>query len=103
MQKLKNTKHTLLCSLIAKRNDEMQTAYEYGIALDANDLTSATLVGLGAAKLAQEKLGSRHLNPQKCPIIFTPRQSSGFVFPITWCSQWLKTIQKNFFFIRLFG
>ena len=75
--KLKNTKHTLFCSLIAKRNDEMQTAYEYGIALDANDLTSATQVGLGAAKLAQEKLGSRHLSPQKCPIIFTPRQSSG--------------------------
>ena len=74
--KLKNTKHTLFCSLIAKRDDEMQTAYEYGVALDANDLTSATQVGLGAAKLAQDKLGSRHLSPQKCPIIYTPRQSS---------------------------
>jgi len=74
---LKNTKHTLFCSLIAKRNDEMQTAYEYDISLDSNDLTSARKIGLGVAKLAQEKLGSRHLTPQKCPIIFTPRQSSG--------------------------
>ena len=47
---LQNTKHTLFCSLIAKRNDEMQTAYEYGIALDSNDLTSASQIGLGAAK-----------------------------------------------------
>ena len=72
---LQNTKHTLFCSLIAKRNDEMQTAYEYGIALDSNDLTSASQIGLRAAKLAQEKLGSRHFKT-----IFW------FIFPITWRS-----------------
>ena len=75
--KLKNSNHSLSCSLIAKRGDEMQTAYEYSVAIDSKDLTLPSEIGLEAAKLAQEKLGSRHLNPQKCPIIFTPRQSSG--------------------------
>ena len=55
----------------------MQTAYEYSISIDSNDLTAPLKIGLEAARLAQEKLGSRHLGPQKCPIIFTSRQSSG--------------------------
>ena len=74
--KLKNSNHSLACSLIAKRGDEMQTAYEYSVAIDSKDLILPSEIGLEAAKLAQEKLGSRHLNPQKCPIIFTPRQST---------------------------
>jgi PmbA protein len=43
---LKNTRHSLFCSLIAKRGDEMQTAYEYGITIDSNDLTSPSKIGL---------------------------------------------------------
>ena len=74
---LKSSRHSLYCSLIAKRGDEMQTAYEYSVAIDSNDLTAPSKIGLEAARLAQEKLGSRHLGPQKCPIIFTSRQSSG--------------------------
>ena len=31
---LKSSRHSLYCSLIAKRVDEMQTAYEYSIAID---------------------------------------------------------------------
>ncbi len=101
--KLKNTKHTLFCSLIAKRNDEMQTAYEYDIALDANDLTSATQVGLAAAKLAQEKLGSRHLNPQKCPIIFTPRQSSGLFSQLLGALSGSRQYKKTSFLLDSLG
>jgi len=101
--KLKNTKHTLFCSLIAKRNDEMQTAYEYGIALDAKNLTSAKKVGLEAAKLAQEKLGSRHLNPQKCPIIFTPRQSSGLFSQLLGALSGSRQYKKTSFLLDSLG
>ena len=100
---LKNSRHTLFCSLIAKRNDEMQTAYEYGIALDANDLTSAAQVGLGAAKLAQEKLGSRHLSPQKCPIIFTPRQSSGLFSQLLGALSGSRQYKKTSFLLDSMG
>jgi len=74
---IKNTRHSLHCSLIAKRDAEMQTAYEYSIALDSNDLISPSKIGQKAASLAQQKLGSRNLKSQKCPVIFVPRQSSG--------------------------
>ena len=100
---LKNTKHTLFCSLIAKRNDEMQTAFEYDIALDSNDLTSAGKIGLGAAKLAQEKLGSRHLNPQKCPIIFTPRQSSGLFSQLLGALSGSRQYKKTSFLLDSLG
>ncbi|HCE35019.1 MAG TPA: peptidase U62, partial [Gammaproteobacteria bacterium] len=40
-----STRHSLNCSLIAKRDDDMQTAYEYTTALDANDMESPQQVG----------------------------------------------------------
>ena len=75
--KAKNTRHSLHCSLIAKRGSEMQTAYDYSSALDAKALLSAKQIGLSAAELAQQKLGSKGLKAQKCPVIFTSRQSGG--------------------------
>jgi len=75
--KAKSTRHSLHCSLIAKRNSEMQTAYDYSSTLDAQDLLSAKQIGLSAAKLAQQKLGTKSLKSQKCPVIFTSRQSAG--------------------------
>ncbi|SFV88262.1 TldE protein, part of TldE/TldD proteolytic complex [hydrothermal vent metagenome] len=72
-----STRHSLHCSLIAKRGNDMQTAYEYTTALDANDLEIPETVGKKVAELAQQKLGARSLEPQKCPVIFTPRLSGG--------------------------
>ncbi|RUM76321.1 MAG: metalloprotease PmbA [Candidatus Thioglobus sp.] len=72
-----STRHSLNCSLIAKRDDDMQTAYEYTTALDANDLESPQQVGMKAALLAQQKLGAQSLASQKCPVIFTSRLSGG--------------------------
>lgn len=72
-----STRHSLHCALIASRADDMQTAYEYTIAIDANDLETAQRLGEKAAKLAQKKLGARSLSSKKCPVIFTPRLSNG--------------------------
>jgi len=72
-----STRHSLNCSLIAKRDNDMQTAYEYTTALDANDLETPEQVGVKAAILAQQKLGAQSLSSQKCPVIFTPRLSGG--------------------------
>ncbi len=73
----KSAKHSLHCSVIAKRGNDMQTAYEYSTALDSNDLQSAEYVGTQAAKLAIDKLDARSLESQRCPVIFTPRLSGG--------------------------
>lgn len=73
----KGAKHSLSCSVIAKQGDDMQTAYEYTTALDAQDLRDPEWVGNNAAKLAKSKLNSRSLPSQKCPVIFSSRVSGG--------------------------
>ena len=100
---LKNTRHSLFCSLIAKRGDEMQTAYEYGVTIDSNDLALPSKIGLEAARLAQEKLGSRHLSPQKCPIIFTSRQSSGLFSQLLGALSGSRQYKKTSFLLESLG
>ena len=73
--KKQSSRHSLYCSLIAKRDKEMQTAYEYSTALDAKNLINSKEIGIQAAKLAQQKLGSRKLKSQQCPVIFNANQS----------------------------
>ena len=100
---LKSSRHSLYCSLIAKRGDEMQTAYEYSVAIDSNDLTAPLKIGLEAARLAQEKLGSRHLSPQKCPIIFTSRQSSGIFSQLLGALSGSRQYKKTSFLLESLG
>ena len=100
---LKSSRHSLYCSLIAKRGDEMQTAHEYSVAIDSNDLTTPSKVGLEAARLAQEKLGSRHLSPQKCPIIFTSRQSSGIFSQLLGALSGSRQYKKTSFLLESLG
>ncbi len=101
--KLKSSRHSLYCSLIAKRGDEMQTAHEYSVEIDSNDLTAPSKIGLEAARLAQEKLGSRHLGPQKCPIIFTSRQSSGIFSQLLGALSGSRQYKKTSFLLDSLG
>ena len=73
----KGAKHSLSCSVIAKQGNDMQTAYEYTAALDAQDLQTPEWVGDGVAELAKNKLGAQSLASQKCPVIFSSRVSGG--------------------------
>jgi PmbA protein len=99
----KNTKHSLHCSLIAKREREMQTAYEYSVALDAGELSPAKQVGMEAARLAQQKLGSQNLRPQKCPILFTPRQSTGLFSQLLGALSGSRQYKKTSFLLESQG
>ncbi|MDB4849838.1 metalloprotease PmbA [bacterium] len=100
---IKNTRHSLHCSLIAKRDTEMQTAYEYSIALDSNDLISPSKIGQKAASLAQQKLGSRNLQSQKCPVIFVPRQSSGLFSQLLGALSGSRQFKKTSFLLDSLG
>ena len=100
---IKNSRHSLHCSLISKRNSEMQTAYEYSIALDSNDLTSPSRVGEKAASFAQKKLGSRNLKSQKCPVIFIPRQSSGLFSQLLGALSGSRQFKKTSFLLDSIG
>ena len=75
----KGAKHSINCSVIAQRDQEMQTAYEFSSALDSQDLEAPEWVGQRAAKRASDKLGAQTLSARKCPVIFTPRLASGLI------------------------
>ena len=96
---IRNTNHSLHCSLIAKRDSEMQTAYEYSIALDSNNLMSPSKIGQNAASFAQKKLGSRNLKSQKCPVIFIPRQSSGLFSQLLGALSGTRQFKKTSFLL----
>ena len=81
----------------------MQTAYEYSIALDARDLYSAQYVGIEAARLAQNKLGSKNLRSQKCPILFTPRQSTGLFSQLLGALSGSRQYKKTSFLLGSLG
>ena len=100
---IKNTKHSLHCSLIAKRDSEMQTAYEYSIALDSNNLMSPSMVGKEASRFAQKKLGSRNLKSQKCPVIFIPRQASGLFSQLLGALSGSRQFKKTSFLLDSVG
>ena len=100
---LKNTRHSLHCSLIAKRDSEMQTAYEYTMGLDSNDLMSPSKVGENAADFAQNKLGSRNLKSQKCPVIFIPRQASGLFSQLLGALSGSRQFKKTSFLLDSIG
>ena len=96
---IRNTKHSLHCSLIAKRASEMQTAYEYSIALDSNDLMSPSQIGQNAASFAQQKLGSQNLKSQKCPVVFIPRQASGLFSQLLGALSGTRQFKKTSFLL----
>ena len=77
----------------------MQTAYEYSIALDSNNLMSPSKIGQNAASFAQKKLGSRNLKSQKCPVIFIPRQSSGLFSQLLGALSGTRQFKKTSFLL----
>ncbi|MEO1941104.1 MAG: metallopeptidase TldD-related protein [Candidatus Thioglobus sp.] len=96
----KGAKHSLSCSVIAKKNKDMQTGYEYTAALDAQDLEAPALVGKKAAKLAADKLGARSLSSRKCPVIFSPRLSGGLFSQLIGALAGARQYKKSTFLLN---
>ena len=67
-----STKHSISCSFIAKRNEEMQRDYYYTIACDPNDLENISNVAIKAAERTVKRLGAQKISTRECPIIFIP-------------------------------
>ncbi|SFV77343.1 TldE protein, part of TldE/TldD proteolytic complex [hydrothermal vent metagenome] len=96
----KGAKHSLSCSVIAKKNKDMQTGYEYTAALDAQDLEAPELVGKKVAKLAADKLGARSLSSRKCPVIFSPRLSGGLFSQLIGALAGARQYKKSTFLLN---
>ncbi|CAC9593925.1 TldE protein, part of TldE/TldD proteolytic complex [uncultured Gammaproteobacteria bacterium] len=96
----KGAKHSLSCSVIAKQDKDMQTAYEYTAALDAQDLEAPEAVGQKVAKLANDKLGARSLSSRKCSVIFSPRLSGGLFSQLISAISGAKQYKKSTFLLN---
>ncbi|NGX15903.1 metalloprotease PmbA [Wenzhouxiangella sp. XN24] len=74
-----STSHSLSCSLIAGRGDEMQRDYWYTVARRAEDLESPAAVGRRAAERALRRVGARRIGTRSVPVIFVAELARGFL------------------------
>ncbi|NOQ35868.1 MAG: metalloprotease PmbA [Methylococcaceae bacterium] len=74
-----STRHSLSCSVIAQRGEEMQTNYWYSVARNANGLESAQQIGQKAAERALKRLGSQSITTRTAPVLYVPELASGLI------------------------
>jgi len=72
-----STRHSLSCSLIAQEGEVMQRDYDYTTVRNAKDLLSTEFIANNAAARALSRLGSKQIETQVTPVIFSSRISSG--------------------------
>lgn len=99
----KGTRHSLSCSLIAKKGEAMQRDYDYTTARFAESLISPRHLAEKAVERAVARLGARKVKTQKAPVIFSSRVSSGllssFINAISGSNQY----RKNSFLLDKIG
>jgi PmbA protein len=74
-----SSSHSLSCSLIVGKGDEMQRDYWYTSARCADDLESPAAVGRRAAERALRRLGARRIGTRSVPVIFVAELARGFL------------------------
>lgn len=75
----RSTHHSLSCSLIAGRGDEMQREGWYTTALAADDLEGAVAVGRKAAERTVARLAPRQLATGEYPVLFAAESASSLI------------------------
>ena len=73
------TRHSISCSVLGTRADNMQRDYWYSVSRDANKLESAKEIGIKAAKRTIMRLGARSLSTRQCPVLYSAEVASGLI------------------------
>ncbi|MSR17040.1 MAG: metalloprotease PmbA [Methylococcaceae bacterium] len=74
-----SSRHSLSCSVLAKRGDDMQRDYWYSVARNAGFLELPQEVGIIAAERTLRRLGGRSLSPRQCPVLFSAEIASSLL------------------------
>jgi PmbA protein len=74
-----SSRHSLSCSVLAQRGDEMQRDYWYSVARNAEFLELPKEVGIIAAERTLRRLGGRSLSPRQCPVLFSAEIASSLL------------------------
>lgn len=75
----RSTHHSLGCALIAGRGEQMQRDGWYDIALAADDLESASVIGRKAGERAISRLAPRQIATGEYPVLFSAEVARGLI------------------------
>lgn len=79
LQARQSSRHSLSCSVLAQRDEDMQRDYWYSVARDAQFLEPPKEVGEIAAQRTIRRLGGRSLSPRQCPVLFSAEIASSLL------------------------
>jgi PmbA protein len=74
-----STSHSLSCSVVARRDDELERDYWVSSARVPGELEHATAVGRRAAERAVRRLGSRQLATRVAAVLYPPELARGLI------------------------
>lgn len=98
-----SSRHSISCSLIAKKGDAMQRDYDYTTARAAKDLLSVELLAESAVKRSVSRLGAKKLKTQKVPVLFSSRLSSSLFSAFIGAISGSNLYRKNSFLLDTVG
>ncbi len=79
LQGYQSSRHSLSCSVLAGRDDNMQRDYWYTVSRNPDFMESAVAVGEKAAERTVRRLGARTLPTRQCPVMFSAEMASGLI------------------------
>lgn len=78
-QNYKSSSSSLSLSVIAGKNEHMQTGYAYSVSRFVSDLKSPQEIGVEAAKFAIDKMNPRKIATAELPVIFERKMAKGLL------------------------
>jgi PmbA protein len=100
---LHSTRHSISCSLIAQKGEEMQRDYDYSTVRNVKDLIPTQLIAKNAAERALSLLGAKQVATQSVPIIFSSRVSSSLLSSFIGAISGSNLYKKNSFLLDSIG
>lgn len=79
LQGYQTSRHSLSCSVIGQRGEEMQRDYWYSVARSAKDLESAAEVGRKAGERTVRRLGGRSLTTRVAPVMYSAEMAGSLL------------------------
>lgn len=100
---IQSTRHSLSCSLIAKKGKSMQRDYDYTTARSPSQLAPMDLIAKSAVERTTSRLGAKKIKTQKVPVLFSSRVSSGLFSSFISAINGANLYRKNSFLLNSIG
>ncbi|MBU1192189.1 MAG: metalloprotease PmbA [Gammaproteobacteria bacterium] len=98
-----STRHSISCSVIAGKDDQMQRDYWYSVARRHQDLEDAESIGRVAAERTLRRLNGRKLGTRQVPVIFAAEIATGLFRSFTSAIRGSSLYRKSSFLLDHLG